>query len=164
MRARLDSLSRATNRLAEAVLAALLAAMTLVVGLQVAGRFLFRYSIPWSDELGRFLLVWISFLGVSVAARRLAHPGIDSLVRLLPPAAARVAVRLALLLCVLFLAAVVFYGGELVARTWGQRSPTLELRMGWIYLAVPVSALLVLLHWAAVGRATAEPGETGGDV
>ncbi len=164
MRVRLDSLSRATNRLAEFALVVLLAAMTLVVGLQVAGRFVFAYSLPWSDELGRFLLVWISFLGVSVAARRGAHPGIDSLVRLLPADGARLAVRLALLLSVLFLAIVVFYGGELVARTWGQRSPTLELRMGWLYLAVPVSALLVLLHWVALGRAAAEPGEAGGDV
>ncbi len=164
MPARLERFSRRANRLAEAAMAVLLAAMAVLVGLQVAGRFLFAYSIPWSDELGRFFLVWISFLGVSVAARRTAHPGIDSVVRLLPAASVRLAVRLALLLSVLFLAIVVFYGGELVARTWGQRSPTLELRMGWPYLAVPVSALLVLLHWAALGRATAAPGEAGGDV
>jgi TRAP-type C4-dicarboxylate transport system permease small subunit len=137
-------------------MAVLLAAMALLVGVQVAGRFLFGYSIPWSDELARFLLVWIAFLGVSAAARRGAHPGIDTLVRGLPPSGARLARRLALLLSLLFMALVATYGGELVRRTWPQRSPSLGLRMSWPYLAVPASAVLVLLHWAALGRTERE--------
>lgn len=137
-------------------MAVLLAVMAVLVGVQIAGRFLFGYSIPWSDELARFLLVWIAFLGVSAAARRGAHPGIDTLVRALPPSGARHARRLALLLSLLFMALVAGYGGELVLRTWAQRSPSLGLRMSWPYLAVPASAALVLLHWAARGRTEGE--------
>jgi TRAP-type C4-dicarboxylate transport system permease small subunit len=162
---RLEAVSRAANRAAEHLMAALLALMAILVGVQVAGRFLFHYSIPWSDELTRFLLVWVSFLGVSAAARRGAHPGIDMLVRALPPRWQRVAGRLALLLAFAFLALVLLAGGELVVRTWAQRSPSLGWRMSWPHLAVPLSALLALLHWAALGAthsAAGHPESAGG--
>jgi TRAP-type C4-dicarboxylate transport system permease small subunit len=147
----LDALSHGVNHCAEWVMALFLAAMTLLVGVQIAGRFVFEYSIFWSDELARFLLIWISFLGMSVGVRRAAHPGIDSLVRALPPRSARVVLTLALVLSLLFFAVMVVYGGVLVLRTWPQRSVALELRMGIPYLAVPVSGLLMFLHVAALG-------------
>lgn len=128
-----------------------LAAMTLLVGVQIAGRFVFSYSIFWSDELTRFLLIWISFLGMSVGVRRGAHPGIECLMRALPPRSARVVLTTALLLCLLFFAVMVVYGGILVHRTWPQRSVSLGLRMSIPYLAVPASGLLMLLHAVAIG-------------
>jgi len=160
----LDALSHGANRLIEWVMALLLAAMTLLVGVQIAGRFVFEYSIFWSDELARFLLIWISFLGMSVGVRRGAHPGIDSLVRALPPRSARVVLWLALILSLLFFAVMVVYGGVLVLRTWPQRSVALELRMGIPYLAVPVSGLLMFLHAAALSlRGNSLSMAAGGD-
>ena len=148
---RMDALSHGANRLAEGVMVVFLAAMTLLVGVQIAGRFVFSYSIFWSDELTRFLLIWVSFLGMSVGLRRGAHPGIDSLVRALPPRPARALLTTALLLCLLFFAVMVVYGGILVLRTWPQRSVSLGFRMSIPYLAVPASGLLMFLHAAAVG-------------
>lgn len=148
---RLDALSHGANRLAERVTAALLAVMTVVVGVQIAGRFVFAYSIFWSDELARFLLIWISFLGMSVGIRRGAHPGIDSLARALPLRFSRITLILALLLSLLFFAVMVVYGGALVLRTWPQRSVSLGVSMSIPYLAVPLSGLLMFLHALAVG-------------
>ncbi len=73
-----DVVSHQANRLAEGATAVCLAAMTLLVGVQIAGRFLFNYSIFWSDELTRFLLIWVAFLGMSAGVRRGAHPDIDA--------------------------------------------------------------------------------------
>ena len=148
---RLDALSRLVNRLAEWVMAVMLAAMTLLVGVQIAGRFVFSYSIFWSDELARFLLIWISFLGISIGARRAAHPGVDSLVRALPARWARAASTLAVLLSLAFFAVMVAHGGALVLRTWPQYSTSLGIRMGIPYLAVPVAGLLMTLHALAAG-------------
>jgi len=147
----LDTFSHRANRCTEWVMAVLLAAMTLLVGVQIAGRFIFEYSLFWSDEVSRFLLIWISFLGMSVGTRRGAHPGIDSLIRGLSPRSARVVLAFALILSLLFFAVMVLYGSILVVRTWAQRSVALELRMGVPYLAVPVSGLLMFLHVAALG-------------
>lgn len=148
----LDVVSRGANRAAEWVMAALLAAMTLLVGAQIAGRFLFSYSIFWSDEAARFLLVWIAFLGMSAGVCRGAHPGVDSLVRGLPPRWARPALLVATVCCLFFFLVMVGHGTLLVMRTWAQRSPSLGLRMGVPYLAVPVSGLLMCLHAAAGAR------------
>lgn len=160
----MDALSRGANRLAEWVLALFLVAMTLLVGVQIAGRFVFAYSIFWSDELTRFLLIWISFLGMSVGVRRGAHPGIDTLVRRLPPWAARGCIAAACLLTLLFFAVMVVYGGALVLRTWPQRSVSLGLRMSIPHLAIPVSGLLMSLHglaaWLTGGLSHAN-GEVG---
>jgi TRAP-type C4-dicarboxylate transport system permease small subunit len=146
-----DGLSRELNRLTEGVMAVLLATMTLLAGAQIAGRFVFGYSIFWSDELARFLLVWVSFLGLTIGVRRGAHPGIDSLVRALPPRGARVVLGLAVLLSLLFFLVMVWYGGALTLRTWPQRSTSLGVRMGIPYLAVPVAGLLAFLHTVACG-------------
>ena len=154
---RMDTLSHGANRLAEWVMATLLAAMTLLVGAQIAGRFVFAYSIFWSDELTRFLLIWISFLGMSVGIRRGAHPGIDSLVRLLPPRSVRFVLALALVLSLLFFAVMVVYGGTLVLVTWPQRSVSLGIRMSVPYLAVPMSGLLMFLHAVAIGMQGERP-------
>lgn len=147
----LEQLSRRLNRAAEWIMAALLAAMTLLVGAQIAGRFALGASIFWSDELARFLLVWIAFLGMSVGVRRGAHPGVDSLVRALPGSVGRAARRLALAGCLLFFLVIAGYGAWLALATWQQRSPSLGLRMGLPYLAVPTAGLLMLLHALAAG-------------
>ena len=154
---RMDTLSHGANRLAEWVMTTLLAAMTLLVGVQIAGRFVFAYSIFWSDELTRFFLIWISFLGMSVGIRRGAHPGIDSLVRLLPPRSVRFVLALALVLSLLFFAVMVVYGGTLVLITWPQRSVSLGIRMSLPYLAVPMSGLLMFLHAVAIGMQGERP-------
>lgn len=158
----LDVISQRLNRLAEWVLAVLLAAMTLLVGAQVAGRFIFSYSIFWSDELARFLLVWISFLGISVGARRAAHPGVDSLVRALPAHWARSAFWLAIFASLVFFAVMVVSGAALVLRTWSQASTSLGIRMGIPYLAVPVCGLLMGVHAAALGVRREAPREPRG--
>jgi TRAP-type C4-dicarboxylate transport system permease small subunit len=158
----LELLSRELNRAAEWVMAVMLAAMTLLVGAQIAGRFVFGYSIFWSDELARFLLVWIAFLGMSIGVRRGAHPGVDSLVRALPPAWGRPAGLAAAACCLLFFLVMVGHGMLLVQRTWLQHSPSLGLRMGIPYLAVPVAGLIMLLHACAIGLARGAAGERAG--
>jgi TRAP-type C4-dicarboxylate transport system permease small subunit len=142
----IDVVSHQVNRLAEGATAVCLAAMTLLVGVQIAGRFLFNYSIFWSDELTRFLLIWVAFLGMSAGVRRGAHPGIDSLVRAVPPRAGRLIVSLAVCCSLIFFAVMTWYGSLLAFRTWAQRSPSLGLRMGIPYLAVPAAGALMLLH------------------
>ena len=146
----IEAFSRESNRLAEWAMALSIGAMTLLVGAQIAGRFLFGYSIFWSDELARFLLVWSAFLGMSVGVRRGAHPAVDSLVRALPAPAARAAFAAAVACSLLFFLVMIAHGTLLVQRTWPQRSPTLALRMGLPYLAVPLAGLLMALHTIAI--------------
>lgn len=157
----IDQLSQRLDRLAERAMIVLLVTLTLLVGVQIAGRFLFAYSIFWSDELARFLLIWAAFLGMSVGVRRGSHPSVDGLVRALPCGAARVAFVAAVACSLLFFLVMAGYGTLLVQRTWLQRSPSLGLRMGLPYLAVPVAGVLMGLHTIALalrGQPAGTPG------
>ncbi len=157
-----ELLSRELNRAAEWAMAALLAGLTVLVCIQIAGRFLFAYSIFWSDELARFVLVWCAFLGMSAATRRGAHPAVDTLARALPAGAARPALVIAAACSILFFLVMTGYGALLVQRTWLQRSPSLGLRMSLPYLAVPVAGLLMGLHTIAAVTGGAAGKTAGG--
>ena len=72
-------------RLLKVAIAACLAVMVVLVFTNVVMRYLFNSGIPTSEELSRWLLVWLTFLGAIVALRQHAHLGVDTLVRALPP-------------------------------------------------------------------------------
>lgn len=97
-------------RLEEWLIAFLLAAMTLITFAQVIARYIFNYSFVWALELTTFIFGGLIFLGMAYGVKKGAHIGVDALVRVLPPATARVAAILATLLCLLY-AGIVFVGG-----------------------------------------------------
>ena len=72
-------------RLLEYVIAGLLALMVVLVFGNVVLRYVFNSGITMSEELSRWLFVWLIFLGAIVAMKDHAHLGVDSLVSRLPP-------------------------------------------------------------------------------
>src|SRR6266513_3210091 len=74
----------------KAAIAMCLAAMVVLVFSNVVLRYVFNSGIAISEELSRWLLVWLTFLGAIVALRQHAHLGVDTLVRALPAAGKRV--------------------------------------------------------------------------
>lgn len=66
-------------------IAVCLLAMVILVFSNVVLRYVFNSGIATSEELSRWLLVWLTFLGAIVALRQHAHLGVDTLVRALPP-------------------------------------------------------------------------------
>jgi TRAP-type C4-dicarboxylate transport system permease small subunit len=77
-------------RLLKVAIAACLAAMVVLVFTNVVMRYVFNSGIPTSEELSRWLMVWLTFLGAIVALREHAHLGIDTLVQALPAAGKRI--------------------------------------------------------------------------
>ena len=75
---------RGADRAAEALIAALFAAIVLVGGLQVLSRYGFNASLSWSEELQRYGLIWMVFLALVVGYRRGAHIGMGMLLEKLP--------------------------------------------------------------------------------
>ncbi|MBV9982385.1 TRAP transporter small permease [Bradyrhizobium sp.] len=69
----------------KAAIAVCLATMVVLVFSNVVLRYVFNSGIAISEELSRWLLVWLTFLGAIVALRQHAHLGVDTLVRALPP-------------------------------------------------------------------------------
>lgn len=107
----------------------------------------------WSEELARFLLVWISFLGGAIAYLDDKHLGVDLLYTSLHGSAQRWCKVVTHFMVLLFSLGVLGFGGtRLVIDRFdsGQLMPAMEISKGWFYLAVPVSGYLIGLF--AIGN------------
>lgn len=136
------------NRTAEVVCCVMVLIMTLVVATQVICRYLLGASLTWSEEASRYLLIWITFLGGSIAFKRGMHTGFDAVVRALSPQTRRAARLVTLLAIVTFLVIAGLKGMQLALFNMAQRSPAMRLPMGTVYLAIPTGCLLMLVYAA----------------
>jgi len=114
----------------------------------VATRYLLGHQSPWTEELARFLLVWVGLMGASLGFIRKSHLGVDYFVGKLSPKGQTI-IQLIVYICVSFFSSVVMiYGGyRLVAMAfeYPQRSAALNIQMGYIYLAVPISGFFIFI-------------------
>lgn len=137
------------DRILEILVMAAVAVLVLDVLWQVFTRFVLKDPSSWTEELATFLLIWVALLGAAVALNRGAHLGIDYFVGKLEPRK-RVYTEVFVFVCIcLFSLLVMIAGGlDLVLTTLrlGQQSPSLGLKMGYVYLAVPISGFFLVLY------------------
>src|SRR5438876_9991730 len=95
----------------------MLAAMALMVFANVALRFLTDHSILWVEEVSRYLMIWLTFLGAGLVLRHGGHIGIDTLQESFP----RRAAHLRALICILllgFFSFMLWFGSRSAVLTW----------------------------------------------
>jgi TRAP-type C4-dicarboxylate transport system permease small subunit len=147
-----DSIDRALGRMCkwmEAFIALGLAVMVVLVFGNVVLRYGFNSGIMVSEELSRWLFVWITFVGAIVAAREHGHLGIDMVVGQLPAWGKKICLVASHLL-MLFLLGVLFKGGwDQTLLNWSVTAPTSGFSMAIVHIStlvfsVCVSALLLL--------------------
>ena len=130
------------------VLSCLVVAMVYVLFRQVFTRYVLGYSEYWTEELARYFLIWMAFLGGALAVRRRAHLSMGLAVMHLRATAAAM-VRRAKDLCVAAFAGIMLTaGGNYVQVAMEQRTPVTQIPMGWIYLPIPLAGALILLFLA----------------
>jgi TRAP-type C4-dicarboxylate transport system permease small subunit len=146
----------------EAASAGLLAALTALCALEVVLRNLAGWSLGWADEFAGYLLVWLTFLGATLAQMDGGHIGADLASRWLSPRGAKRLEWVAqgiLLVLQLFL---LVYGMRLVAAGLWDRATSLPVSMAILYAAIPLSALLLAwVHASALQRRQERDSRTG---
>lgn len=149
----LSAAERGLFKLVSAVAQLLLVAAAAAAFYQVIARFVLQSPADWSEVLTRALLIWTVLLGVALAFRRGAMISVELLRNSLPGGPRRWLERLIAVVCVLFLVAIAWIGGQMTWRVRFQTVPSLDISISWIYLAIPVGATLaviaVLARWAA---------------
>jgi TRAP-type transport system small permease protein len=148
MASTLAKLALLTERCLKLFTSVLLAAMVLVILVQVASRYALDLSLAWSEETGRYLFVWICLFGASLAYRLGQHSGYESLVAALPPGVGRWVTKGVHVLVAVFSIIVVVSSDELIKAGMGQLTPATEFRIAYVYLAFPLSALTTLVFVA----------------
>jgi TRAP-type C4-dicarboxylate transport system permease small subunit len=127
----------------ESIVGVILAVIALLVIYQVASRYLLGNPPSWTEELARYLQVWLVLLAAPICLARGMHLSVDYLTPKLP-AGPRFFVRsVVLTLVTLFSVVLAVYGARLLRVAFFQVSPALGISMIWPYLAVPVSGALM---------------------
>lgn len=125
-------------------------AMTFVIFLQVVFRYFLAQSLSWSEEIARYLFVWLTFIGASVVAGTRLHIMVSSFVDNIKSKIVRKSLQtLAELLTIAFLYILIVEGFVVTTEILelGQISPSMPwLQLGWTYLAIPVGSLFMALH------------------
>lgn len=137
------------DRILGAVLVAMMAAAVLNVLWQVATRFLLGDPSTVTQELARYLLIWLSILGASYVVGQRGHLALELLLEKLSGRGRRV-VQFLILGCVAAFALFVFVVGGArfvyIQATLGQTSPTLGWPLWAVYTVLPISGLLMLAY------------------
>ena len=144
----LEKLIRKYCQLLSLLMAASLALMVLLVFTNVVLRYAFNSGIAVSEELSRWLFVWLTFLGGIVALHERAHLGTDMLVARLPVGGKKFCLGLGQLLMI-FVCWLLFKGSlDQVRINWTSTSAAMEVSMAIFYgcgLVFSVSGALILL-------------------
>ncbi len=146
------SVKKATDKILEVLLSLFMAVLVIDVLWQVFSRYALRDSSTFTEELARFLLVWVSLLGASYGVGQKIHLGVDLLpARLtgLKKKSLLIFIDLAILAFALF--GMVIGGGRLVYISFHleQVSAAMRLPLGWVYAVVPLSGLL-MIHYCCL--------------
>ena len=135
--------SRGIDRAVDAVAVAAFAGMFACVISQVFFRYFLDDPLVWSDELGRYLFVWASFLGWIIAARRRSHLSIDMVATRLGPRGKAVLRAIGALAAIAFAGILAWYGVQIARRNLDVETTTLFFSMGAVYAIVPIAAVAV---------------------
>lgn len=128
------------------VLAVLMVGLVGVVFTQVLARYVIQSSVPWTEEVARYLLIYLTFVGAAVAVREHTHLRVDFLVVRLPQVVQRVVgivMTLGLLVSGVLL---VVYGYSYTERSLGTISPAIGESIAWIYAVMPLAGALMVAY------------------
>jgi len=134
--------------LVEFVLVCLMLALCADIFVGVFSRYVVGRTMPWYDEVARYLFIWMSFVAAAVAVRRRAHFGVNLLVARLSAGGQRGARVLCWCLVMAYAIFITVQGLRVMEGVSVQESPALGLTLSWVFLAIPVHGVLTLLYAA----------------
>lgn len=152
------------DKLEEIVLVIMFALMVLVIFGQVIMRYVFNNSLSWSEELGKFLFVWISWIGISIGAKRKEHIKITMFVDKCSARNALICEILSEIVVFGICAVTAYYGIELVISQAHINFAGIKISMSWGYLAVVVGCIVMMLRNLIIIKSSFNSLRSGGDV
>jgi TRAP-type C4-dicarboxylate transport system permease small subunit len=141
-----EKVSRVSERIVRHTLVGMVAVMTAIIIIQVFMRYIFLYSLSWSEEVARYLMIWVSFLGASLALKYGFHIGVEFVISRISEGK-RVWINLiAKVGILLFLIYFTVGGFRLSWAVRDQDSPALLFSMAYAYLSAPVGGLFMIIQ------------------
>lgn len=137
------------ERHTQTITALLLFIIALIVNLGVFCRYVLFAPLPWSEQIPKYAMVWMGFLGASVGISQNRHIGFDVLIARLPLMVRKTIILAGRLLIMFFLVFMTSYGISLAfAVGFISSAPMLGIPMFYLFLAVPTGGILMISQLA----------------
>ena len=120
-----------------------LGGMTVAIFIQVIARYVLKSSLAWSEELSRFLFIWMTFVAAYTGARQGKHIGVEALQNALPRVPAIALKFLANMLTSAFFFVVTYYTWLSWPKLMRQVSPAMGLPIAYVYLCMIISSFFI---------------------
>ncbi|WP_027078774.1 TRAP transporter small permease [Maribacter antarcticus] len=127
----------------------IMTAMVLNVLWQVASRFILGSPSSFTDELARYLMIWVGILGAAYVSGQNMHVAIDVLPRRLNEQTQKKLLFIVRLLIILFALGALVVGGlrlVYITHVLDQNSPALQVPLSLVYVVIPISGLLIIYY------------------
>lgn len=127
----------------------LLTLLCTITFLQVFSRYVLNSPLYWSEELARYLFVWLTFIGFGIVVQRRREMGVAYFVNLLPKKM-RVTIEFGMTILIFIFLILASYQGIILAfESWDILTIALEFPWTYVYLALPVGFLLLIVQYLA---------------
>lgn len=153
----LKRINKTANKVAKFIVSFSFGSMTVLIFMQVIFRYVFKESLSWSEELARYLFIWLTFIGASIATREKTHINVAMFIDNIKSAKTKkIFVIFANLLSMAFLGVLTYYGFSIATQIlqFKQVSSSMPfLYVGIVYFAVPLGSLLMFLNLIEINLA-----------
>lgn len=137
------------TQIEENLIFVLMLTMLFVVFIGIINRFILKESLPWAEELSRYLLIWSALVGASLGVKHSVHISIDAIANFLPPRLQRGIVVLSYIVSFSFCVTVLIIGIPFVLRLMetNQLSPAMRIPIYFAYASVPVGIFFMAIRY-----------------
>ena len=141
----IHDIDKVINKILRFIVIIMLSVMSVVVFDQVLFRIV-HLSIPWSEELSKYLLIWSTFLGAAICIRKGSLVGLEFLKNSMSEEKQKILQTILNLIVCAMLLFLINVGFWAVRRVWFQITPVLKLSMGLMYAAIPIGSVFMLIN------------------
>ena len=141
----IHDIDKVINKILRFIVIIMLSVMSVVVFAQVLFRIV-HLSIPWSEELSKYLLTWSTFLGAAICIRKGSLVGLEFLKNSMSEEKQKILQTILNLIVCAMLLFLINVGFWAVRRVWFQITPVLKLSMGLMYAAIPIGSVFMLIN------------------
>lgn len=143
----MDKLLKGVRKVLYGFSVAAMSVMLMIIFAQVVTRYTVGYTPEWSEELARFLFVWVVFLGSALIMGESGHLAVQFLPNRFKGTAFGTILDIIINVSgYIFIVLLLTQGWKMTSIMTFQRAPGLDIPMSWVYAIIPVSCVLMLLY------------------
>jgi TRAP-type C4-dicarboxylate transport system permease small subunit len=142
----MGKITKITDKILKYIIITFSISMVLIIFAQVVTRYVLRVPLSWSEELSRYLFIWVIFLGTAVAVGNKSHIIIDFIIRYLPVRFKVLGDLIVNIIVAVYLAIIIYSSFKLLPIVSGSLTSALQVSYAYVYAALPISGVITIIY------------------